>query len=199
MKKKILIKGDEISDETIKQLVDELLKGVYKEEAAKKPPKKAKNIRKSTSMGSMLSNIKMTPKKMQSISGILERCNGHVQEIFIFLMEKWAKAGYIVETTSTSIVLDIPNGNKTARLAMLMSGDYPPSKIILFWESLRKRQVFPTESIDAYQKAIKKITTLHITESSAHIDPSDQFDMKAAQALLKAMKALAKSVRPEMA
>jgi hypothetical protein len=157
----------------------------------------------------VLPNIKLTPKEMQVIYSVLTRCNRQVQEIYTFLMEKWVKFGFFVETTASSIVLDIPYGNRTARLAVLLPGlseglavlqptgtAYPPA-IILFWESLQKYQGFPVESIDIYQKTVKKITALHLTESSAHIDMGDQFDLKVARALLKAMKTLAQSVHPE--
>jgi len=155
-------------------------------------------------------NIKMTPREMQVIYSILSRCKPEVQEIFRLLMEKWARAGYIVATTPASIVLDMPYGDKTARLAMLFPGvseglaalqpagyAHPPA-ISLPWESLQKNKGFPKESVDLYQKMVKKIAVLRLTGSSAHIDMNDRFDGRAAQALLKAMKMLAKSVRPEL-
>ncbi len=157
----------------------------------------------------VLPNIKMTPKEMQVVYGVLTKCNQQIQAIYTFLMEKWAKAGYLVTTTAHSIVLDSPYGNRTTRLAMLMPGlsaglaalqpavtAHPPT-IILFWESLRKRQGFSPENIDVYQSVVKKISALHITESSAHIEMGNSFDMKSAQALLKAMKTLAQSVRSD--
>ena len=158
----------------------------------------------------ILPNIKMTPKEMQVIYSILSRCNHQVQETYTYLMEKWSKAGYLIATTPSSIVLDIPYGDRTARLAMLYPGvsvalaAMEPQGIasspiiILSWESLRNYQGLPSESVDLYEKMVKKITALHLTESSAHIEMDNQFDMKTAQALLKAMKTLVKSVRPEL-
>lgn len=158
----------------------------------------------------VLPNIKMTPREMQIIDNVLSRCNENVQQIFTFLVEKWAKAGFIVATTAHSIVLDFPYGNRTARLAMLFGGvseglaalqpaGYSQLPVItLFWESLRKYQALPTESVNSYQKTVQKMTTLRTTESAAHIDVNDQFDMATAKALLKAMKTLANSVRPEL-
>lgn len=157
-----------------------------------------------------LPNIKMTPKEMTIIHNVLSRCNQEVQEIYTLLIEKWAKAGYLVATTPASIVLDIPYGDRTARLAMLFpgvseglaalqpAGYARPPGIALFWESLRKYRGFPEESVDNYQKMVNKITNLRLTESSAHIEMNDQFDIEATQALLKAMRTLAKSVRPEL-
>lgn len=158
----------------------------------------------------VLPNIKMTPREMQVIYSILSRCRPEIQEIFTFLMERWARAGYIVATTRTSIVLDVPYGHRTARLAMLLpglseglaalqpAGSARPPAISLFWESLRKYKGFPPESLDRYQKTVKKIVALRLAGSSAHIDMNGRFHVGAAQALLKAMKTLAKSVRPEL-
>jgi hypothetical protein len=158
----------------------------------------------------VLPNIKMTPAEMQVINNVLSRCNHEVQELFTFLAEKWARAGYIVTTTSQSIVLDAPYGERTARLLMLFPGVseelaalYPDGHaqlpaILLFWESLRKYQGFPSDAVDSYQKSVMKITTLRLTETSAHIEVNDQFSLKTAMALLKAMKTLAKSVHPEL-
>ena len=157
----------------------------------------------------VLPNIKMTPKEMNVIFRVLSGCNRQVQEIYTLLMEKWFKYGYLVTATSSSIVLDIPYGDRTARLAILLPGlseglaalepggrAHPPS-VILVWESLRERKAFPVKDIEIYQDTVRKITTYHVTESSAHIDMSDQFTLKTGQALLKAMKTLAQSVRPE--
>jgi hypothetical protein len=158
----------------------------------------------------VLPNIKMTPREMQIIDNVLSRCDEDVQKIFTFLVEKWAKAGFIVATTPQSIVLDVPYGDRTARLAMLFggvseglaalrpAGYAEPPVISLFWGSLRKYQGLPTESVDSYQKTVQKITALRLTESSAHIDVNDQFELATAKALLKAMKTLGKSVRPEL-
>jgi hypothetical protein len=158
----------------------------------------------------VLPNIKMTPKEIQVIYSILARCNQHVQEVFTLLMENWAKAGNLVATTPSTIVLDAPYGGRTARLAILIpgvseglaalqpSGYAQPPIIALPWESLRKYQGIPAESIDIYQKVINKTASLRITESTAHIEMNDQFGTTNARALLKAMRLLAKSVRPEL-
>jgi len=158
----------------------------------------------------VLPNIKMTPKQMRIISDVLSMSNQSTQKTFTFLMEKWAKAGYIVGTTSGSVVLDVPYGDRTARLATLFPGvseglaalqaglcAYPPL-IILFWESLRKYTGFPTESVDAYQKNIRKIAPLRLTRSSAYIEMDDGFDAISARALIKTMKTLALTVQNEL-
>lgn len=158
-----------------------------------------------------LPNIKMTPKEMRVIYNLLQSCNSQVQGLFTLLMERWARAGFIVGTTAYSAVLDIPYGNRTARLAMLTPGlskglavlipagrPYPP-RIILFWESLRRfYKGFPAECVDKYQKTVRKIAPMRTTGSSTHIDMNDKFDTAAARALLKAMRTLAGAVRPEM-
>lgn len=157
-----------------------------------------------------LPNIKMTPREMQIIYSILSRCKPEVQKVFTLLMEKWARAGYIVGTTPASIVLDMPYGHRTARLAMLFPGvseglaalqpagyAHPPA-ITLPWESLRKFKGFTQESVDLYQKMVAKIAAVRLTGSSAHIEMNGSFDVRVAKGLLKALKMLAESVQPEL-
>ena len=157
-----------------------------------------------------LPNIKMTPKEMQVIYSILSRCSKTVQDIFIFLMEKWYKAGYIVSTTPSTIVLYAPYDDRTVCLAVLIPGTseglaalqpqgYVQLPIIaLSWELLRRYKGLPAESVDKFQNDVNKISTFHVTDATAHIEMSDQFGVSSAKALIKAMKALAKSVRPEL-
>jgi hypothetical protein len=157
-----------------------------------------------------LPNIKMTPKEMQIINSVLSRCKQNVQEVFIQLMEKWYKAGYLVSTTPSTIVLDAPYGDRTFRLAVLIPGTseglaalqplgYVQLPVIaLSWESLRRNKGLPGEAVDGFQKAVNKISAFHVTEASAHIEMDDQFGVSSANALIKAMKALAKSVRPDL-
>jgi hypothetical protein len=73
-----------------------------------------------------------------------------------------------------------------------------PSLVILGWQGLRERKVFPPQAIDKYQSAVAKITDLKITETAAHITISEAFNRDSAKALLRAMRALAKSVQPEL-
>jgi 7-cyano-7-deazaguanine synthase in queuosine biosynthesis len=157
-----------------------------------------------------LPNIKMLPKDISIIYDVLSQCDEGTQNLYIFLMERWEKMGYFVKTTSQSIVLDIPYGEDTNRLAMLHPGeivsDTPddplncpsPPTIILFWDSLHKSKGFPREAIIKYQKKVRKIKEFHTTESSAHIDIDELFDLKKARKLLNAMMVLAKSVKVEM-
>ena len=158
-----------------------------------------------------LPNIKMTPKEMQIIYNVLSRCKPNAQEVYIHLMENWDRTGYIVSTTPSTIVLDAPYGDRTARLAVLLPGTseglaalqplgYAKSPTIaLIWEGLRRYQGLPAVAVDNYQKVVSKIASLHITEASAHLEINEQFEITSAKALLKAMKVLAKSVRPELA
>lgn len=157
-----------------------------------------------------LPNIKMTPKEMQIIYNVLSRCKQNAQEIYIHLMENWDRAGYIVSTTPSTIVLDAPYGDRTARLAVLLPGTseglaalqplgYAESPTIaLTWEGLRRYQGLPAEAVNNFQKAVSKIASMHITEASAHLKINEQFQITSVKALLKAMKALAKSVHPEL-
>lgn len=129
----------------------------------------------------------MTPAEIKTIYAVLSRCNEMTQEIYISLMESWFKAGYIVNTTPSSIVLDIPYGNRTARLAILLPGVSEglaalqpaerayPSTIILFWEKLRKYKGYPGEFIDKYQKTVGMITSFHKTEFTIHIENDVKF------------------------
>jgi hypothetical protein len=158
----------------------------------------------------ILPKIKMTPKNAQVIHRILALGSLKVREVYNFLMEEWAKAGYYVKTTELSIVLDIPYGNRTTPLAVILPrssdeiadtfpGTRPrPAVIVLTWERLLRQRGFPPQAIDAYQKAVKKITPLHMTDSSAHIDMDGAFDLKSARELLRALKSIAKSVQPEL-
>jgi len=157
-----------------------------------------------------LPNIKMTPKEMQIIYSVLSRCKQNVQEVFIQLMEKWYKAGYLVSTTPSTVVLDAPYGDRTVRLAVLIPGTseglaalqplgYAQLPIIaLSWESLRRYKGLPVESVDGFQNAVRKISDLHVTDATAHIEMNDQFGISSAKVLVKAMKVLAKSVRSDL-
>lgn len=157
-----------------------------------------------------LPDIKMAPRDMEVIFGVLYRCDQHTQEIYRFLMEKWARAGFFVETTANAIAFDVPYGPRRARVAMLMSGvnadiaslipgaKPTPPAIVLPWQSLRRRTGFPAAQVDTYQEVVQKISPLHVTESSAHLEMSAVFDLAAARKLLKAMTELAQSVQPEL-
>jgi hypothetical protein len=157
-----------------------------------------------------LPNIKMLKRDLSIIYDVLSQCNEKAQDLYIFLMEKWERMGYFVKTTSQSIAMDIPYGQNTNRLAMLFparSVDEPSKNptgrlasptIVLFWDSLYKSKGFPHEAITKYQKAVRKISEFHTTESSAHLDIDELFDLNKARKLLKAMKDLAQSVKLEM-
>jgi S1-C subfamily serine protease len=158
----------------------------------------------------ILPNIKMTPDDAKVIYDVLMRCDENTQKIYNLLMEKWSKAGYFVETTKLSIVLDAPYDKTRVRIAILLpgisheinklnTGVSPESPvIILIWESLRKHSGIPDESIDQYQRAVRKIVPLHTTKSSAHIEKVDSINLDVARNLLKSMIDLAKSVRHEL-
>jgi hypothetical protein len=154
-----------------------------------------------------LPQIKMTPKDAVVILDVLASCTHSGEEFFRLLIEKWARAGFFVETTAQAVVLDAPYGPGRARLAMLHPGgaalaalmngaDPSAASLTLMWDNLRERTGFPPEAIEAYQAAVGKRFTLDITESAAQVEGAQRLDEKQARALLKAMLALVRSVDP---
>ena len=147
-----------------------------------------------------LPNIKMTPKEAQIIGTVLAYCDSHGQDIFRYLMERWQKAGYIVDPGTTGIGLKIPVGSKLYSLAAMRPGVGERRQlVILGWEGLRTQKVFPPKAIDKFQSAVTKIADVKVTESTGHIEVTETFDRECAKALLRAMRALAKAARPELA
>jgi hypothetical protein len=152
----------------------------------------------------VLTNIKMRPKEMLTISRVLSRCDPLAQVIFITLMENWSRAGFEVATTPQTVVLDAPCGEGTSPIAVLIEGDASdehsrPAAIVLCWDKLRKQKQFPRDALDAYQNTVRGIASLHVTPSSAHIYLDKTFTLAQAKRLLKAMKNLAGCIRPELA
>jgi len=146
-----------------------------------------------------LPNIKMTPKEAQSISTILARCEPHGRDIFRYLMERWQKSGYIVDPSVSGIGLKIPVGPKQYSLAAMRPGvGDRQSILILGWEGLRRRRMFPVKAIDRFQSSVGKIVDVTVTGSAAHTEVTEAFDRQSAKALLSAMRALAKAVQPEL-
>jgi len=146
-----------------------------------------------------LPNIKMMPKEAQMVTAVLAHSDSHARDIFRYLMERWQRYDYVVDPAEAGIGLKIPLGDKSYSLASMgpSHGD-SPALLILGWESLRKRRAFPAKAIDKYQKAVTKIIELtKVTESTAHIEVTESFDLESAKALLRAMRALAKEAQPE--
>jgi hypothetical protein len=147
-----------------------------------------------------LPNIRMKPKDAETISTVLGLCDTHGRDVFRYLMERWQKAGYIVAPGTSGIGLAIPIGLKQHRLAAMRPGVGERRQLlILSWEGLRNHQAFPPKEIDRFQAAVEKVATLHITESTAHIEVTEAFDWDSAKALLGAMRTLAKAMQPELA
>jgi hypothetical protein len=146
-----------------------------------------------------LPNIKMTPKEAQTIGAVLAYCDAHGQDVFRYLMERWQKAGYIVEPGTTGIGLKVSLGAKLYSLASMRPGVGERRQlVILGWEGLRRKRAFPAEAIDKFQSAVLKVTDVKVTESTAHIEVTEAFDRECAKALLRAMRALAKAARLEL-
>jgi hypothetical protein len=141
-----------------------------------------------------LPDIQMTPKQARTIGAILSDYTPHGQAMLIYLMEGWQRAGYVVESTMTSIQLKYTLGSKLYTMAAWGSDLDPTNPLIVIgWEGLRKKGMFPSEAIDKFQSAITKITTVKVTESTAHIKVDDAFDLDCATALLKAMRDLSRA------
>jgi hypothetical protein len=148
--------------------------------------------------------IKMTPIEADVIYRVLSHCEKQVQDIYNGLMTAWSRAGFTVTVTSRNIVLDVPRGKTFSRLAMLLPSEVidasrnrtRPPTIVLFWDNLRKYGYFPEEAIDLYQNTVKKYAKVHITSSSAHIRMGEDFDLRSARKLSKALINLAKQIKP---
>jgi hypothetical protein len=145
-----------------------------------------------------LPNIVVEPKDAETISTILGLCDPHGRDVFRYLMERWQKAGYIVAPGTSGIGLAVPIGPKQYRLAGMRPGVGERRQLlILGWEGLRNQKAFPYKAVDRYQSAVEKLSKLHITESTVHIEVTEAFDRDSAKALLAAMRTLAKAVQPE--
>jgi hypothetical protein len=143
--------------------------------------------------------IKVYPKDMEVIFGVLSNSSAHAQKMFLYLSESWNRRGGTITTTGTSICLDMTYGERTARLAMLMPGIHGKDQpvVALFWEALERLDGLPPIGIQAYFKTVEKLATLRKTESSAFIKVGEEFTQSKASKLLKAMKSLAETVVSE--
>ena len=147
-----------------------------------------------------LPNIQMKPEDAEIISTVLGRCDPHGRDVFCYLMERWQKAGYTVTPGTSGIGLAIPIGSNQHRLAAMRPGIGERRQLlVLGWEGLRKQRAFPPQAIGRFQSAVERVATLHITESTAHIEVTEAFDRDSAKALLSAMRSLAKAMQPKLA
>lgn len=144
-----------------------------------------------------LPNIEMKPSDAQTLRVVLGRCDAHGRRIFHYLVERWHRTGYIVAPKKASISLAVPLGLKEYSLANVRSGaGERRQRIVLGWEGLRRHSMFPAKAVDRFQSAVERITALHVTETTAHIEVTEAFDLEAAKALLVAMRNLAKAAKP---
>jgi len=147
-----------------------------------------------------LPNIPMKPKDAAAISTVLGLCDPHGLDIFRYLMERWQRTGNVVSASTSGISLAVPIGPKQYSLAGMRPGVGERRQLLIVgWEGLRNQKAFAAKAIDRYQAAVQKLVTLHVTESTAHIEVTEDFDRQSAKALLRAMRALAKAARPELA
>jgi hypothetical protein len=143
-----------------------------------------------------LPNIKMTPVDAEVIYGLLASAPPHARKIYKLLMEQWEKAGFFVETTSSSVVLEIPYGTRRTRLGVLLWGGYAREPVIgLVWNALRKQTGFPPDALEQYLAAVKALAPLRTTPSAAYILVKPSFTITMGRQLIKLMTALAHSVR----
>ena len=146
-----------------------------------------------------LPNVKLKPKELQSIGVLLGACDPHARGIFSYIIERWQRAGYIIETKVVNPSLRFPFGPSVFNLAALrpaIGGKYP--MIVTSWEGLRLFKAFPTEVVDRYQSAINTITDVKVTESMGHIEITQDFNKEYTKKLVKAMIDLAKSVKHDL-
>ncbi|MFC2029840.1 YbjN domain-containing protein [Chloroflexota bacterium] len=145
-----------------------------------------------------LPKVRLTPKETQNLAGVLGRCDLHGRDIFRYILEGWQKSGYLLSPTESAVGLHVPFGRKRYDLGAIRRGIGDPRQLILLgWESLRQRGRYPSKAVDRFQRQVSKITDPKITESSAHIEVTEDFDLDAAKALLRAMRALAKTAQAE--
>jgi hypothetical protein len=128
------------------------------------------------------------------------RCNSEqiiskVREAEVLLSQ--GQTGGQVVTTPTMISLQAPYGNKSVRILYLMPGSYKKAPVIgLNWEGLRSYPGIPNEALSQYQKAIKRLTSLHETETAAYIDITGKFTPQDTERLLKQVEKLVGSMKP---
>lgn len=147
-----------------------------------------------------LPKIRLTPKEMQAVGAFLAGCDPNGREIINYLLERWQKSGNYIESKNLSIGLKAKYGDDRINLAAIRHGLGGESQmLVLAWESLRSLKGLPPDAIDRYQKDVKRVGELRITESSAHLDIDEHFSQNNARVLIKALIDLAKSIQQELA
>lgn len=142
-----------------------------------------------------LPNIKMTPEEFAVVAAVLRGVREHTQHIFCELMEQWQRLGYAVSTTSSTITLNIPFGERRLHLAhLLVPGSAKEDVIILNWGGLKDLRGFTPGVLENYRKSIQRLGSLRFTPASAYLPVSERFTLQHARRLVKAMHQLACAV-----
>jgi hypothetical protein len=142
-----------------------------------------------------LPQIKMSSEQAHAIAGVLAVCDDHGRRIFNCLMEGWQKAGHIVEPGTNGIGLKIVVGGRRYSLAGLRPGVAGRRQlVILGWENLRREGIFPDEAVDHFQATASWLPPLRVTESTAHLEVTEDFSPDNAKELLRALRELAEGV-----
>ncbi|MBN1955584.1 MAG: YbjN domain-containing protein [Anaerolineae bacterium] len=145
---------------------------------------------------SKLPNIQVTPQDARVIIAVLSACDKHGREILSYLMERWQKAGHIVEAGTSGVGLRIAVGSTSYSLGGMRPGSGKGRQIIVLgWEGLRKRGMFSDKDVDRFQAAVSRIGPLKITESTVHIEVTETFTRESARKLVHALDNLAKKAR----
>jgi hypothetical protein len=142
----------------------------------------------------ILPDIRIRPRDAQVMGAILGACDPHGQEIFRFLMEHWETLGHCVEASTTGIALSFVLDDQSYSLAALHPGFADrKQEIILGWGGLRKKGIFSNDSIVKFQSDVGKLIELKTTANTAHIEVTENFDKKKAEALLTFMDQFAQA------
>jgi hypothetical protein len=147
---------------------------------------------------SELPRIEMTPEETQTVAAVLAVCDEHGRQVFRSLLEGWQRAGRVVEPGTGSIGLKIVLGDRHYSLAALRPGVGERRQlVILGWESLRRDGIFPAPAVDRFQAAVSELAPLRVTESTAHLEVTEDFTLDKARELLRALRTLAKAAEGE--
>ncbi|HET6446807.1 MAG TPA: hypothetical protein VFI27_19750 [candidate division Zixibacteria bacterium] len=139
-----------------------------------------------------LPDVPLTPKEAQRLSVIFSACDEHGRLIFGDLMKRWFRAGFKIDVTPGAIGFKIPMVERFIGLAALRPGAGSQRQLcILGWESLRNTRSFSDAAVDQFQQTILTFAKPAITESSAHIEINDTFDINSARKLIKVLVVLA--------
>lgn len=142
----------------------------------------------------VLPNIKLTPKQLQKVIAVLDGCDSGARQIYSYLMERWQKAGYTIETKNVGISLKMPFGKGLLNICSMDSMRWDKSHYIwITWFESWKG--IPDEAVTRYRTAIQKVTEVFPQTSGAYIVIDQKLTKENAKDLVSALINLAKSVK----